>query len=222
MSMMPDDQLKTMKEEEVRALFAYLQSPVQTPLLATAENVKDFFNGKDLTGWDGDPKLWTVEKGEIVGKSPGLKKNEFLRSQMIAGDFRLTLKVRLTPNKENSGVQFHSELLPGGEVKGPQADVGAGWWGKLYEEHGRGLLWDRSGEVHVKAGRVERVRHRGGRQPGADVDQRQAVRGPGRCEAVAAGALRVPDPFGRSAGGAVQGHPAGGAAVGGDAEAGAG
>jgi len=150
-SMMPDDQLKTMTEEQVRSLFAYLQSPVQTPLLTTAENVKDFWSGKDLTGWDGDPKLWSVEKGEIVGKSPGLKKNEFLRSQMIAGDFRLTLKVRLTPNKENSGVQFHSDLLPEGEVKGPQADVGAGWWGKLYEEHGRGLLWDRSGEAHVKA-----------------------------------------------------------------------
>jgi hypothetical protein len=37
-------------------------------------------------------------------------------------------------------------------VKGLQADVGAGWWGKLYEEHGRGLLWDKSGEAHVKVG----------------------------------------------------------------------
>jgi 3-keto-disaccharide hydrolase/FG-GAP-like repeat len=37
-------------------------------------------------------------------------------------------------------------------VKGYQADVGAGWWGKLYEENGRGLLWDKSGETHVKNG----------------------------------------------------------------------
>ncbi|HJT78410.1 MAG TPA: family 16 glycoside hydrolase, partial [Gemmataceae bacterium] len=37
-----------------------------------------------------------------------------------------------------------------GEMRGPQADVGAGWWGKLYEENGRGLLWDISGEKHVK------------------------------------------------------------------------
>ena len=35
-------------------------------------------------------------------------------------------------------------------MKGPQADVGAGWWGKLYEENGRGILWDKSGEKHVK------------------------------------------------------------------------
>jgi hypothetical protein len=98
----------------------------------------------------GDAKLWRVEEGMIVGRSPGLKKNEFLRSRMIAGDFRLAVQVKLTPNKENSGIQFRSEDLPGGEVKGPQADVGAGWWGKLYEEHGRGLLWKESGEKHVK------------------------------------------------------------------------
>jgi len=69
---------------------------------------------------------------------------------MMAGGFRLTLKVKLTPNKENSGIQFRSEALPDGEMKGPQADVGAGWWGKLYEENGRGLLWDKSGEKHIK------------------------------------------------------------------------
>jgi putative heme-binding domain-containing protein len=149
-SMMPDDLLKPLSEMEVRSLIAYLRSPSQTPILATAENVKDFLNGKDLTGWDGDPKLWSVENGEIVGRSPGLKKNEFLRSQMLAGDFRLTLKVKLTPNKENSGIQFRSEALPGGEVRGYQADIGAGWWGKLYEEHGRELLWKKSGEEHVK------------------------------------------------------------------------
>jgi putative heme-binding domain-containing protein len=150
-SMMPDDQLKPFSDTEVRALFAYLQSPAQTPLFATRENAKDFFNGKDLTGWDGDPKLWKVENSEIVGKSPGLKKNDFLRSHMSAGDFRLSLKVKLTPNTENSGIQFRSESLPDGDVKGLQADVGSGWWGKLYEEHGRGLLWDKSGEEHVKA-----------------------------------------------------------------------
>lgn len=149
-SMMPDDLLKELNPQQIRSLIAYLQSPGQVPLLATPENAKDFFNGKDLTGWDGDPKLWSVENGEIVGKSPGIKKNEFLKSHMTVTDFRLTLKVKLTPNKENSGVQFRSEPLASGEMKGPQADVGAGWWGKLYEESARGLLWDKSGEKHVK------------------------------------------------------------------------
>ncbi|MBI3410295.1 MAG: DUF1080 domain-containing protein [Planctomycetes bacterium] len=140
-SMMPDDQMVPFKDHEFRALIAYLQSPNQTPILATEENAKDLFNGKDLTGWDGDMSLWRVENSEIVGLTKGLKKNEFLRSQMIADDFRLTLKVKLVPNAENSGVQFRSQALPDGDIKGPQADIGLGWWGKLYEEHGRGILF---------------------------------------------------------------------------------
>jgi len=152
LSMMPDDLVTKLPANEFRALVAYLRNPVQTPLLATKDNIKEFFNGKNLDGWDGDPKLWSVENGEIVGRSPGLKENQFLRSHMLASDFRLTLKVKLTPNAGNSGIQFRSEALPNGDVKGPQADVGAGWWGKLYEEHGRGLLWDKSGEAHVKTG----------------------------------------------------------------------
>jgi hypothetical protein len=149
-SMMPDDLLKPLKDDEVRALVGYLQSPAQVPILATADNLKDFFNGKDLTGWDGDLKLWKVEDGEIVGKTAGLKRNEFLKSLMTVDNFRLTVKVKLVPNKENSGIQFHSEPLPDGEMRGPQADVGLGWWGKLYEENGRGLIWDKPGDPHVK------------------------------------------------------------------------
>jgi hypothetical protein len=86
--------------------------------LATADTVKDFFNGKDLSGWTGDPKLWKVENGEILGHSPGIAKNEFLKSQIVADDFRLTVKVKLVPNKENSGIQFRSEVLPNGDVRG--------------------------------------------------------------------------------------------------------
>jgi putative heme-binding domain-containing protein len=149
-SMMPDDVLKPLSDDEVRALVAYLRNPGQVTILATADNAKDLFNGKDLSGWDGDAKLWSVDNGEIVGKSPGIKKNEFLKSHMAATDFRLTLKVKLVPNKENSGVQFRSEALPDGEMKGPQADVGLGWWGQLYEESARGVLSKGSGEKHVK------------------------------------------------------------------------
>jgi putative membrane-bound dehydrogenase-like protein len=150
-SMMPDDVLKPLNDTEIRALIAYLRHSSQVPMRATADNAKDLFNGKDLSGWDGDMKLWSVENGEIVGKSPGIKKNEFLKSHITATDFRLTLKVKLVPNKENSGVQFRSEPLPDGEMRGPQADVGQGWWGKLYEESGRGVLSNGAGEKHVKA-----------------------------------------------------------------------
>ncbi|MFM7149752.1 MAG: family 16 glycoside hydrolase, partial [Gemmataceae bacterium] len=149
-SMMPDDIFKNLADKDIFSLVAYLQTPFQVPVLANSENVKEFFNGKDLRGWVGDGKYWRVENGEIVGSSPGLKHNEFLKSKMTANDFELRFKVKLSPNHENSGVQFRSEELPKGEMKGPQADIGQGWWGKLYEENGRGLLWGKSGDVHVK------------------------------------------------------------------------
>jgi putative membrane-bound dehydrogenase-like protein len=151
LSMMPDDILKQVSETEFRALIAYLQTQSQVPLLATADNAKEFFNGKDLSNWDGDKDLWKVEDGVIVGKTTkGLKQNNFLVSHTAVENFKLTLKVRLTPNKENSGIQFRSIPLPDGEMRGPQADIGAGWWGKLYEESGRGLLAKDGGEQFVK------------------------------------------------------------------------
>jgi putative heme-binding domain-containing protein len=152
LSMMPDDILKQVNEEEFRALIAYLQTQAQVPALATPDNAKDFFNGKDLNNWDGDKKLWTVENGEIVGKTTtGLKRNNFLVSHMAVQDFKLSVKVKLTPAKENSGIQFRSVPLEGGEMRGPQADIGQGWWGKLYEEEGRGLLAKEGGEKFVRA-----------------------------------------------------------------------
>src|SRR5262249_31590663 len=107
---------------------------------------------RDLSGWFGDPSLWAVEGGEIVGRTTGLARNQFLVSDLLAGDFRLTVQVKLVANRGNSGIQFRSVALPEGEVKGYQADVGPDWWGKLYEENGRGLLWKRSGEEYVKPG----------------------------------------------------------------------
>ena len=110
--------------------------------------------------------MWSVQNGEIVGKTAtGLKRNNFLVSHIAAENFKLSLKVKLTPNKENSGVQFRSVPLPDGEMRGPQADAGAGWWGKLYEENGRGLLWKESGEKHVVPGGWNEyvVEARGGR-----------------------------------------------------------
>jgi putative heme-binding domain-containing protein len=151
-SMMPDGLLKPLGEHETRSLVAYLASPTQLPLLATGDNIAGIFNGKDLTFWSGDPSLWSVDGGEIVGRTAGLKHNEFLKSDLLLSDFHLTVEVKLVDDKGNSGIQFRSEVLSSGEVKGYQADVGVGWWGKLYEENGRALLWKESGEQHVKRG----------------------------------------------------------------------
>ena len=122
-SMMPDDLLSQLGDHEVRSLVAYSRA-AQGPMLATAENVTSFFNGRDLTGWQGEPALWSVENGEIVGKTAGLKHNTFLRSDLLCSDFKLTLQVKLVANQGNSGIQFRSQAAPNDEVKGYQADIG--------------------------------------------------------------------------------------------------
>lgn len=142
-SMMPEGILNAFSEADIRDLFAYLASPGQVPLPA-AQSV-ELFNGKDLTGWDGDPAIWSVENGELVGKGP-LKHNSFIFSKGEYGDFRLIFEVKLTPHGGNSGVQFRSVPHGKTEAKGCQADIGAGWWGKLYEESARGLLFPAKGQ----------------------------------------------------------------------------
>jgi len=151
LSMMPEGLLTQLSDQDVRDLLFYLRQAGQVPLLATPDNIAQFFNGKDLSFWDGDTSLWKVEDGEIVGKSTtGLKHNEFLKSQFVLADFRLVCKVKLTPNSANSGIQFRSEPHGEYEMKGCQADIGASWWGKLYEENGRALISKKSGEHFVK------------------------------------------------------------------------
>ena len=152
-SMMPENQLQAFSQAEIASLFAYLQGKSQVSMLASKDNAGSLFNGRDLTGWQGDVSLWSVQDGEIVGKSPGIKKNSFLVSSMTASDFRLTFEVKLADNLGNSGVQFRSKVQDDAKsVAGYQADIGAGWWGKLYEEHGRALLWKKPGDSHVKKG----------------------------------------------------------------------
>ena len=118
-----------------------------------AEATQPLFNGKDLDGWWGDTSLWHVENGELVGKTDtGIKQNEFLKSKKSYGDFRLVVKMKLVPNKANSGIQFHSEPFHGNEMSGPQADAGKGYWGSLYGENfgNKTLCKNMAGEEVVK------------------------------------------------------------------------
>jgi hypothetical protein len=114
-----------------------------------------FFNQQDLRGWHAnDMNLWSVEDGAIVGTGGDvkIKGNQFLWSEIPVEDFRLTLKVKQVPFTANAGIQFRStELNSSGQAVGYQADVGKGWWGSLYHEHGRGMLArnDDSGEKNI-------------------------------------------------------------------------
>ncbi len=102
------------------------------------------FDGDSLDGWEGDPDLWSVRDGAIVGSSDShpVDTNTFLIHRKSFDDFVLKLEVRL--RNGNSGIQFRSEQVPGPGwiVRGYQADFSdAGErsaWGNFYEERGRG------------------------------------------------------------------------------------
>jgi mono/diheme cytochrome c family protein/glucose/arabinose dehydrogenase len=100
------------------------------------------FDGKTLTGWDGDPKVWRVEDGAIVGGSlQGNPRNEFLTTKRSFYNFRIRLEYKLvgTEGFVNGGVQFRSQRAtnPSNEMIGYQADIGAGFTGSLYDESRR-------------------------------------------------------------------------------------
>ena len=119
------------------------------------------FNGKDLTGWEGNAKLWSVEDGAITGRTTDegeqfIKHNTFLIWKGgTVSDFELTFKYRI--EKGNSGVQYRSKVLQPGEsgpiLTGYQADFEAGkrFSGILYEEKGRGILAKRGEKTTIEA-----------------------------------------------------------------------
>ena len=120
------------------------------------------FNGKDLTGWQGDAKFWSVKDGVITAtatKENPVPHNTFLIWKAgEVSDFTLVLKYKMTPGDEkkftNSGIQYRSRVIDAEKfiVGGYQADFEYGdkYSGILYEEKGRGILALRSQQVVIK------------------------------------------------------------------------
>ena len=127
------------------------------------------FNGKDLTGWGGNPKFWSVKDGAISGQTTAdnpAKGNTFMIwTNGTVGDFEFRCSFRLTPGDSqgfaNSGIQYRSKVVDPANwvVHGYQADMEAGstYTGILYEEGGRGIMvgrgekvvWDKEGKKQV-------------------------------------------------------------------------
>ncbi len=120
---------------------------------------KQLFNGKDLSGWEGNTDLWSVEDGVITGRTTKEKPtagNTFLvwKDGEVA-DFELTFQYKFS-KAGNSGVQYRSKLVDATKfvVSGYQADCefGTKYSGILYEEKGRGILALRGQQVKISAG----------------------------------------------------------------------
>jgi len=131
---------------------------------------ESLFNGKDLTGWDGNPKLWSVQDGAITGKTGSDPENKIKHNTFLVWtngnveDFELRFSYKMIGG--NSGIQYRSKIVRTGEfgpvVGGYQADFEAGttYSGILYEEQGRGILAQRGQKVVVKADEADAKKHK--------------------------------------------------------------
>ena len=136
------------------ALLTVLALWTGLPAALADSSSSDFFNGKDLEGWEGLTKYWSVKDGAIVGYTPeDPRHNTFLCSKKKYGDFELKFKVRLKGGVGNSGVQIRSRVVDKDKyiVSGPQADIGQQYWGSLYGENFGGMMQASPGDLVKKA-----------------------------------------------------------------------
>lgn len=112
------------------------------PVPARADDTEEFLRPEN---WDGLKEYWTLDPKTrtVVGhaeKDPGF--NTFFCSKTKYGDFEMTFQVQLKDGKGNSGLQVRSEVFDPARfrVRGPQVDVGVGYFGALYGEGVGGYL----------------------------------------------------------------------------------
>jgi hypothetical protein len=132
-------------------------------LLVQATDAKSLFNGTDLEGWDGDPRFWRVQNGELIGETTETvkaEKNTFLiyRGGEF-GDIDLQFKYQVTG--QNSGIQYRSKELGKWSIGGYQSDFEAQhhksgeakidkFSGMFFEEQGRMFMAQRGQSVIVR------------------------------------------------------------------------
>jgi hypothetical protein len=126
---------------------------------ADNDGFRSIFDGKSLDGWDGNPKLWRVEDGCVIGETTAenpTKGNTFLIWRRgKPADFEFKCQFKMTSDGVNSGIQYRSREEPKEWGKwvigGYQADMNGNdqYTGILYEERGRGIVATRGQKVTI-------------------------------------------------------------------------
>ena len=122
------------------------------------DGFQPLFNGKNLDGWDGDPRLWTVRDGIIVGSTEGvsLEHNEFLISKQTYRNFILRARYEAAQSQQRHPVSQRGAARVGGARLSGRRRADNNYWGCIYEEKGkRGMMvngWKDKGKtvVHLK------------------------------------------------------------------------
>ena len=145
------------------------QSDRPEPLIGDEPGFTPIFDGKTLSGWDGDPKYWRVSDGAMVGEitpETTIKSNTFIIWRGGApADFELKVDYRITSGG-NSGINYRSivvpdKVTPGNKfaMRGYQCDIDGQnrYTGNNYEEKGRLFLAVRGQVTHVTGTRAPAV-----------------------------------------------------------------
>lgn len=108
------------------------------------DGFRPLFNGKDLSGWDGQKGFWRATDGVLEG-APEMDGDKIPSSTYLiwkegkVNDFHLRFKTRLMGG--NSGVQYRSWVPNGYNVRGYQAEISSSVIGTgfLHQEGHRGI-----------------------------------------------------------------------------------
>jgi hypothetical protein len=141
------------------------QSDRPVPLEGDEPGFRSIFDGKTLSGWEGDPKYWRVADGIMTGEitpETRIRSNTFI---IWRGgepeDFELKVDYRIT-SSGNSGVNYRSAVVPDTvtpenrfAMRGYQCDIDGQnrYTGNNYEEKGRLFLAVRGQVTHVTGAR---------------------------------------------------------------------
>ena len=154
------------------------EAPVVPPKKGASETI-ELFNGKDLDGWVGHFRYWSVQDGAIVGKSTRpVPVSTYLLTERNFSDFRLKARVKLVQSEMHSGIAFWGRVAS--EQKDPATyaghlvmfPIGLGHVGPVRPQR-PARRRRRTGQEGRQAARLERPGHPRPGQSGARHRQRR-------------------------------------------------
>lgn len=87
-------------------------APIVPPREGKREKVQ-IFNGKDLKGWVGHEKYWSVNDGVISGKNTDkVPVSTYLLTERKFTDFRLVFESKLVTSEMHSGIAMWGRIAP--------------------------------------------------------------------------------------------------------------
>lgn len=117
--------------------------------LSASENPVRLFNGTNLSGWKGDPSIWSVENGAILGRNADpVPSSTYLFTEKTYRNFRLLFDVKQTVSPEHS--PMHSAVAALGEQITDEGDNKFGFKGPLLMCCHDWGIWDAHGRNRIE------------------------------------------------------------------------